>query len=381
MIGSMPRYEKGSAFIEIEIDGSAVTTRRRSSGDEPPSVDRKEHEGPALARWEHDKQIALAIEAGFRPAIAVPDADEPSHEGMETAISSEPDEVDAYLVYGDWLQSGGEPRGELICVQHAISEQRRLGRTQQEKFFSERAMRLERAELLLLLLHRERFFGPVLSRVHNVDTQRYLVDFFHLQWHLGFIRRAELPHSPRRDGVDLRFWEELLRTSSARFLRQVQLDWADADQMVSTGAPPTLEQVDLVFDSWWPPEREEDTRRVDVDYISLDEAVGAPAQHSEEVVELLGPLLSKPPSPRLKELVMRRCPYSRRLLDLLASSPLRSQLSILDLSRGMLTDDDLPQLLQHFASFRHLQRLDLSRNRFSRRGRARLSELGGWVVV
>lgn len=376
----MPRYEKGTAFIEIELDGSVVTTRT-GGPDEAPSVDRTTHEGPALARWEHDKQIALAIEAGFRPAIAVPDADEPSHEGMETAISSEPDEVDAYLVYGDWLQSRGEPRGELICVQHAISEQRRLGRTQQEKFFSERAMRLERAELLLLLLHRERFFGPVLSRVHNVDTQRYLVDFFHLQWHLGFIRRAELPHSPRRDGVDLRFWEELLRTSSARFLRQVQLDWADAGQLISTGAPPTLEHLELVFDSWWPPEREEDTLRADGGYTSLDEAVGDPAQFSEEVSELLRPLLSKPPSPRLKELVLRRCPFARRLLDLLASSPLLSQLRTLDLSRGRLTDDDLPQLLQQIASFRHLQRLDLSRNRFSRRSRARLSELGGWVVI
>jgi uncharacterized protein (TIGR02996 family) len=300
---------------------------------------------------------------------------------MEEAIVSDPDEVEAYLVYGDWLQTRGQPRGELICVQHAISEQRRLGRTQQEKFFSERTMKLERAELRLLLLHRERFFGPALSRVHNVHTQRYLVDFFHLQWHLGFIRRAELPRSPRRDGLDLGLWEELLRISSARFLRQVQLDWADAGQLISTGVPPTLEKIELVFDSWWPPEHEEDTQRAEVAYTSLNEAVGQPTQFADEVIELLQPLLSQPPSPRLKELVLQRCPYSRRLVELLARSPLRTQLRSLDLSRAMLTDDDLPLLIQELASFRHLQRLDLSRNRFSRRGRARLSELGGWVVI
>jgi uncharacterized protein (TIGR02996 family) len=38
---------------------------------------------------------------------------------LEAAIMAEPDRPDAYLVYADWLQAKGDPRGELIVLQHA----------------------------------------------------------------------------------------------------------------------------------------------------------------------------------------------------------------------------------------------------------------------
>jgi len=36
------------------------------------------------------------------------------------AIVDDPDDVDAYLVYADWLQARGDPRGELVAVQVAL---------------------------------------------------------------------------------------------------------------------------------------------------------------------------------------------------------------------------------------------------------------------
>jgi uncharacterized protein (TIGR02996 family) len=42
-----------------------------------------------------------------------------SNPALEAAILAEPDRPDAYLVLGDWLQTQGDPRGELIALQHA----------------------------------------------------------------------------------------------------------------------------------------------------------------------------------------------------------------------------------------------------------------------
>ena len=36
---------------------------------------------------------------------------------LESAIVRDPDDLDAYAVYGDWLAEQGDPRGELIALQ------------------------------------------------------------------------------------------------------------------------------------------------------------------------------------------------------------------------------------------------------------------------
>ena len=38
---------------------------------------------------------------------------------LEAAIESDPDNPAGYMVYGDWLQSRGDVRGELIALQLA----------------------------------------------------------------------------------------------------------------------------------------------------------------------------------------------------------------------------------------------------------------------
>lgn len=40
---------------------------------------------------------------------------------LTDAIACDPDNVDNYLVYADWLAARGDPRGELIAVQHHLS--------------------------------------------------------------------------------------------------------------------------------------------------------------------------------------------------------------------------------------------------------------------
>jgi hypothetical protein len=263
-------------------------------------------------------------------------------------------------------------------VQHAIAEHRRRGRTQQERFFSEEALRLERAELLLMMTHRERFHGPVLGQVHSVDQQTYLVDLFRLEWRLGFVHGAWLPRSPRRDGLTVELWRALLELSSARYLRRATLDWADLDQL--TAPPATLRRIDVVLDSWWPSELEEQARRADLEVTPLEQLVGPPEDHADALLKELNPLLEGEAT-GLRELALQRCRCSRRLLEALLASPLLPRLETLDLSRGNLSDDDLPLLQQRWPTLTHLRQLDLERNRFSRQGRGALHALGENVVV
>jgi uncharacterized protein (TIGR02996 family) len=367
----------GDRILELRLDG-AVLLIRESDG-ESTNEDRLTCEGPAAARWEHDRRVARAIAEGFRPAS---DAATPAggrHAELEDAIRGSPDEPDAYLVYADWLQGQGDARGELICVQHATAEHRRRSRTDNERFFSEQALSLERAELLLMMTHREQLLGPVLSRVYDEDQQTYVMDLFALEWFLGFIRHAALSRSPRRRGEETALWSALLQTDSAKFIRSVALDWADLDQLAAVELPPTLEAVEVLLDSWWPPEQEDDARRVEHGG-TLDQAVGPPAEHAARILEALAPILAGA-APGLRRLGLQRCHFGAALIDALVASPLREQLRELDLSQGALTDADIPKLQAHAAALGRLERLDLRRNRFSPKGRGSVRRLGGFIVV
>ena len=39
----------------------------------------------------------------------------------EEAARAHPDDVEAHLVYADWLQAQGDPYGELIVIQHPLA--------------------------------------------------------------------------------------------------------------------------------------------------------------------------------------------------------------------------------------------------------------------
>src|SRR5688572_21924126 len=70
---------------------------------------------------------------------------------LEDQIAEDPLAVEPYLVYADWLQAQGDPRGELIAVQHA----EQLATTPAEL----RDLRARRDELVTR--HRGHLLGPV----------------------------------------------------------------------------------------------------------------------------------------------------------------------------------------------------------------------------
>jgi uncharacterized protein (TIGR02996 family) len=76
---------------------------------------------------------------------------------FEAAIAASPDDEAAYLVYADWLQQRGDPRGELIVLQHRGQDDAARG---------------------LLQRHAEHFYGGLSARPSLLDVT----------WHLGFFR-------------------------------------------------------------------------------------------------------------------------------------------------------------------------------------------------
>lgn len=87
---------------------------------------------------------------------------------LEAAIVASPENPGGYLVYADWLQQHGEPRGELIVVQHALAAAPR-----------DAALRARQAALFEE--HGELLLGP-LALV--VDAR--------VDWHCGFVRALDL---------------------------------------------------------------------------------------------------------------------------------------------------------------------------------------------
>lgn len=135
-------------------------------------------------------------------------AREARNESLEAAIAADPDAVEPYLVYADWLQSQGDPRGELIAVQAKLGSAK--GREKAELLIREEELLSENAK---------HFFGP-LSR-HT--TSRHT----HLDWHCGFVRGMN------GDGLGTKAGEFLAHRSAA-FLR----DLRDLDPLPP--APPAL---------------------------------------------------------------------------------------------------------------------------------------------
>src|SRR5678815_5558869 len=86
---------------------------------------------------------------------------------LEAAITRDPDDPEPYLVYADWLQSTGDPRGLLIVLQHH-------GRWAEADALIEE--------------HREHVLGPLASFPLDGSDPREL----ELKWYLGFFREAQV---------------------------------------------------------------------------------------------------------------------------------------------------------------------------------------------
>lgn len=148
---------------------------------------------------------------------------------LEAAIARAPEERAGYLVYADWLQQHGEPRGELIAVQHALVA-------------TPRDPALRAREAALFAEHGDRLLGPLGPLARGGEVR--------IDWRCGFVRSLDLG-SRLEGGLPVVALAALLAHPSLQFVHRfagvVGIDTVLAP--LAEHAPATLRWLELSGDA------------------------------------------------------------------------------------------------------------------------------------
>jgi uncharacterized protein (TIGR02996 family) len=317
-----------------------------------------------------------------------------SNPALESAILANPEDADAYMVYADWLQGQGDPRGELIALQAA-------GDPGAPKFLEE---------------HADAFLGPLVDHQFCYDTFRGEARPA-FTWKHGFIRSVRLAHNQyavKWDGkLATHVLEPLLAHPSGKFITELVLNENDDPSedtlddlfaVIAKHGMPALRKLRIGDDtsqiSWyrvgnlgpiW--KALPNLTRLDIeagefalgtiDAPQLVHAVfrtgglskpamksiaaarwpnlerlevyyGDPAYGCDCTPKDVSPLLDRADLPKLTYLGVKNAEWQNELVPWLARSPLVKQLETLDISLGILTDDAIADFETHADAFRHL---------------------------
>ena len=316
-------------------------------------------------------------------------------EQLEAAILSDPLDLDAYAVYGDYLVEQGDPRGELIAVQIA----------------AERSAdpELGRAALRVFAKHRDYLIGELGSMIAT--------DAF--TWRAGFIQRAVLSQDRMliEDGARVasslaEVVTKLFSHPSARFLRElvirtndrsVQGSQKDIVDAIARARPQVLRRLQLGdatygfarigrLEQLWPSVASLDELVVEGDVsfgkLELPElrtlslwAMPLKRKLARELVEAKWPklrslslnlgnspehitreivmLMHRTDMPGLRHLGLLAFQDAEKVIEELSRAPLLARLESLELRHGKISDRGVKPMLVHAAAFEHLRFIDL----------------------
>ncbi|HEX4418575.1 MAG TPA: WGR domain-containing protein [Kofleriaceae bacterium] len=407
-------------FWEIKLDEESFTTRYGKIGT-PGQQTEKDFDSARDARREHDKLIEEKTKKGYveHGGPDVPVAQR--NPELEQAIMADPYDGSAYMVYADWLQGQGDPRGELISLQLA-AEAKPDGK-------------LAKAAAALIERHAAYFLGPLEEHVKLHDDS----DADAFTWRFGFIHKAKLSHNDTMDSEFAGSLDDALKTllkhPSGQFVTELAFGFNgdpndgsldDLASVLASHAPATLRKLhfgefeypDETEMSWYhvgklgavwkavprleslivqggdfelgtiqlPALRHAELRTGGLSAASAKAIAKASWPQIESLEVWYGDsnyggtakladvraLLDRTDLPRLTSLGIRNTAFTDELPGVLAASPLVKQLKKLDLSMGILTDDGARALAAHKAAFQHLDVLDVSESYLTKAGIAAL---------
>jgi len=213
---------------------------------------------------------------------------------LEAQIFEDPEDPATYLVYADWLQTAGDPRGKLIAATAALAAEPGSGP-------------LAAAAAAVLEENRETLLGP---RVEGAPLS--------FDWHCGFWRAAHLGSfgwSPNPASDD--HLAQLVASPSARFLRKLYASGPISPRALEALAPlgRTLRDLEV---SLRPHERFEDEHLLALEPLGELRrlALFSCEPITAQGMELLGAL------PHLEALDLRNCPLSDDRARCLTGLPL-----------------------------------------------------------
>ncbi len=438
----MPLYEfkEGSSnkFWEITLSGNSFTTRWGKIGTKGQEKTQS-FSNPIEAKREYEKLVNEKTKKGYE---LVDDTGGPAEdeEGgdpskmakrnpeLEKAIEKAPDNLEAYLIYGDWLQSQGDPRGELIAIQCAAAQAE-----------GEEATKLKRQAAGLVRKYKEYLLGP-LANLEKVEEKEVEVE-----WQFGFIKSARLARGDFDSDFDVaQAAKQLLSLPSGRFLRELTFGMADFEEnsyhdvinaLAEVGCP-TLEKL-FIGDFQYPDDTEISWTQlgsIEPLYkacpnlrslhlcggsLELGKAVNLPELRELTVetgglplgavktlakshwpnlerlevwfgaenygagggVEDIQPLLDGKNLPKLKHLGLCNAEFTNELCQVLHQAKILKQLETLDLSKGTMTDEGAAALAANAAAYKHLKHLDVTRNMLAGNGEVHVAKLCGSVAL
>jgi uncharacterized protein (TIGR02996 family) len=387
---------------EIEQQGSSVITKFSARKGTPPRVVKADLDSEDEATQRFDKLVAEREEQGYGLVDSEDDggrspALDAEAAGFEAAIAAAPDVADAYLVYGDWLETHGDPLGELVAVQAALTGKPRDG-----------ALLAKQRELL------DRHAATWLGSLAGEDG-------FDAEWRWGFLESVELgvDEPCALDPVDA--LRALFRLPPARFLRELtlgdfgeegssELDLGDVVKALAKSPPPTtlrrlvieptrmrlagIELGDVSAMLGRLRQLEDLSLKaavVTLGKIDLPELVRfklmtratkalvrsiATARWPKLTQLLLGfgktaggatpadltPILDGAGTPLLTDLALRGLPFADEVVLMLRSAKILPRLRSLDLSKGRLSRAGAETLVEMAKALSKLEDLDLSGN-------------------
>jgi len=353
-----------------------------------------------------DEVAQLRLERGVKSgAVATPKA---INVALEAQIKDDPN---ALMVYGDWLQEQGDPRGELVAIQ------RHLEQAPDDK-------QAKKAEAALLAKHGAYLVPPLLWQMAQAPKRKNESARTEITWRAGFLDRVRIARASDREPELGDVLHELLHHPAAQFLRSLTIgplgtakryDYRPVVSEIAKAKPAALEE--LIVGDFAPSDLELDfamlgnaypllaacanLRRLVVraasalfgraiKHASLRELSVTTAEVTPrslehllaatlpalETFELSCPnlrfdtgdadrLASATNLPKLRRLALRQTRSTTVIVSALVGRPLLRQLEELDLCDGDLADAGAMMLAHRADELRHLRRLDLGGNQLS----------------
>ena len=415
----MPRYElndgESSKFWEIEVDGNRCEVcHGHTGGDGQRST--KEFDNAAAAQAAAGELIASRLAEGYRQDTAV----EVFNPELEALLQGNPDDVDTWQVYADYLQTQDNPLGELIALGVAIEQN------------PDEASELHKRFCELVAANGTAWFGsaaPYLDEVfvHEWDEEAVIQTY----WKYGVLRELRVQTHYEFDGPAVHeLLAGMLYSPLGRFVHTVVIGITDGvedgqawfqdciDTIAALGEQPNLKHL-VIGDfeseeceiSWssigdcgklYPLLPNLEFLRIHGGGIVLGDLVherlkilsietgglsaqavrsiadarlpaletlrvwfGAEHYGADGEVSMLEPLFSGKGYPALRDLGLMNCEYQNEIAEALAGSPLLQQLQCVDLSMGTMTDEGAKVLLEQYDRFKHLEHIDVSDNYIS----------------
>lgn len=424
----MPRFEirEGSSnkFWEISLEGTTFTTKWGRIGTNGQAKTQS-FDSEEAAKKEHDKlvrekenkgyeRVGAGDVGGVKVSVSNPD--------LEAAILKAPDDEAAYLVYGDWLQAQGDPRGEFMALQHARGKVTGVTHTA-----------YKRQVAAFLKKHQAHLLGGELTRAA-------LAEELFVDWWLGFIRAARLGKVEADSSLDVpKTLRVLLTHPSARFLRWLSIGLVDMEgnntydrvtqAIVDVGGSKSLQRL-FIGDFNYPSDYEiswsylKDISPLyavlpglrslrlrgtavelgDIHLPELREFImesgglplgavksiahakwpklerldvwfGSARYGAEGGLEDIRPILEGKGLPNVTQLGLCNSEFTDELAKELPTAKILAQLTHLDLSKGILTDEGAEVLARNASAFAHLKSMDFQQNLLTEDGAKLLATL------